>query len=64
VSTASGSGAGAVGRQIRFFNFPADVAALEAFVLNGNQSTIIRGTPPSGVYEDPPNALTLRDVGP
>jgi hypothetical protein len=35
-----------VGRQVGFFSFPADVAALETFVIDRNQSVIIRGIAP------------------
>ena len=36
-----------MGRQVRFFNYPADVAAFETFAIEGIQSTIICGTAPT-----------------
>jgi hypothetical protein len=48
---------GNVGRQVRFFNFPADVAGLETFAVEGNQSTIIRATAPTA---EPAVVPTLR----
>jgi hypothetical protein len=45
-----------MGRQVRFFNFPADVAAFETYAVDENRSTIICGTAPTA---DPVVAPTL-----
>jgi hypothetical protein len=47
---------GQMGRQVRFFNFPADVAAFETYAAE-NRATIICGTAPTA---DPVVAPTLR----
>jgi hypothetical protein len=51
----------AVGRQVRFFNFPDDAAAFESFAVGGNGSTIIRAMTPT---PEPSVVPTLHAVVP